>query len=70
MILATRDDFDGHLQQLEQTLPHLNEHNEQTRMEETFLAETNFCYLGCHVVPNGIMPQEKKVKPMLNIVRL
>ena len=38
-------------------------------IEETFLASTHFDYLGYHLTPNGIKPQERKVKAILNIAQ-
>ena len=34
--------------------------------EETFLAAKSFDYLGCHLIHNGIKPQEKKIDAILN----
>ena len=47
----------------------LRENNMQVRFEETFLASTHFDYLGCHLTSNGVKPQERTFKAMLNITK-
>ena len=55
------------MDQLEGALQRLRDNNIQVHIEETFLASTHFDYLGYHLTPNEIKPQEKKLKAILNI---
>ena len=61
ILLVTHHGFDDHMDQLEGLLQRLRENNIQVHIEETFLASTNFDYLGYHLTPNWIKPQERKV---------
>ena len=67
MLLVTHRGFDDHMDQLESVLQRLRDNSMQVYIEETFLASTHFDYLGHHLTPNDVKPQERKVKATSNI---
>ena len=69
MLLVTHNGFDNHLQQLNQVLSHLKDNNMQVHVEETFLVSSSFDYLGYCLTHDGIKPQVKKIKGILNIAQ-
>ena len=69
ILLVTHNVFEDNLQQLDEILLRLRNHNVQVHIEETFLAAKSFDYLGYRHTQDGIKPQEKKIKAILNIAQ-
>ena len=69
ILVVTHKGFDDHMNYLEEVLQRLRLHNIQVHIEETFLAAQHFDYLGYRLTPDGIKPQEKKIKAILNIAQ-
>ena len=69
ILLVMSTGFDDHLQQLDEVLLRLRNHNAQDHIEENFLAVKYFDYLWCRLAPDGIKPQEKKINGILRITQ-
>ena len=69
ILVVTHKGFDDHMNYLEEVLQRLRLNNVQVHIEETFLAAQHFDYLGYRLTPEGIKPQGKKIKAILNIAQ-
>ena len=69
LLIVTYEGFNDHIVKLEEVMTCPRYHNVQVHVKDTFLAAQHFDYLGYYLTPDGIKPQEKKTKAILNIAQ-